>query len=41
VHECQIRSLAFSDFMRAAAIAAMKQQQSAAQSGLEPRRLPS
>jgi hypothetical protein len=41
VHECEIRSLAFSDFMRAAAIAAMKQQQSAAQSGLEPRRLPS
>jgi len=25
VHECEIRSLAFSDFMRAAAMAAMKQ----------------
>jgi hypothetical protein len=41
VHECEIRSLAFSDFMRAAAIAEMKRQQSASQSGLDPRRLPS
>jgi hypothetical protein len=27
VRECEIRSLAFSDFMRAAAIAAMKEQE--------------
>jgi len=40
-HECEIRSLAFSDFMRGAAIAEMKRQQSASQSGLDPRRLPS
>jgi hypothetical protein len=40
VHECQTRSLAFSDFMRTAAIAEIKRQQSS-QSGLDPRRLPS
>jgi hypothetical protein len=28
VHECQIRSLAFSDFMRTAAVAAMNEQES-------------
>ena len=34
-HECEIRSLAFSDFMRGAAIAAMKQQETPSQTGVD------